>query len=101
MLKLVPGVNDTNGWTDVFLWDRVTDTTTLVSHAAGSPNVPANRLSYGVQLSALDEKQRAAALGLLKSFTSEYGAKKCEAISNQTPNPGVCTEFLCRGPGRI
>ena len=42
----------------------------------------------GVQLSALDEKQRAAALGLLKSFTSDYGAKKCEAISNQTPNPG-------------
>jgi len=42
----------------------------------------------GVQLSALDEKQRAAALGLLKSFTSDYGAKKCEAIAAQTPNPG-------------
>jgi len=42
----------------------------------------------GVQLSALDAKQRASALGLLKSFTSEYGEKKCEAIAAQTPNPG-------------
>jgi hypothetical protein len=42
----------------------------------------------GVQLTALDEKQRSAALGLLKSFTSDYGAKKCEAIAAQTPNPG-------------
>jgi hypothetical protein len=40
----------------------------------------------GVQLSALDEKQRGAAMGLLKSFTSDYGAKKCEAIAEQTPN---------------
>ncbi|MGB7157353.1 MAG: DUF3500 domain-containing protein [Tepidisphaeraceae bacterium] len=42
----------------------------------------------GVQLKALDEKQRAAAVALLKSFTSDYGAKKCEAIAAQTPNPG-------------
>jgi len=42
----------------------------------------------GVQLTALDEKQRSAAMGLLKSFTSEYGAKKCEAIAAQTPNAG-------------
>jgi len=42
----------------------------------------------GVQLSALDEKQRSAALGLLKSFTSDYGSKKCEAIAAQTPNAG-------------
>jgi len=49
---LVPGVTDTSGWANVFLWDRVTGTTTLVSHVAGSPNVPANGLSTNVQLSA-------------------------------------------------
>ena len=42
----------------------------------------------GIQLKALDEKQRNAALAMLKSFTSDYGAKKVEAISAQTPNPG-------------
>ena len=42
----------------------------------------------GVQLKSLDEKQRAAAIALLKSFTSDYGAKKCEAIAMQTPNRG-------------
>jgi hypothetical protein len=33
---LVPGVTDGNAGPDVFLYDRVTDTVTLVSHAAGS-----------------------------------------------------------------
>ncbi|HSF40591.1 MAG TPA: hypothetical protein VLT87_12410, partial [Thermoanaerobaculia bacterium] len=43
---LVPGVEDTNGKADVFLWDRAADTTTLISHAAGAPNVPADGISY-------------------------------------------------------
>lgn len=42
----------------------------------------------GIQLKTLDEKQRAQAIALLKSFTSDYGAQKCEAIAAQTPNPG-------------
>ena len=49
---LVPGVEDTNGKGDVFLWDRVTDTATLISHAAGAPNVPADGISYGARISA-------------------------------------------------
>ena len=28
-----------NNWTDIFLYDRITDTTALVSHAAGFPTV--------------------------------------------------------------
>src|SRR5215210_870414 len=36
--NLAPGQVDDNFHFDVFLHDRVTDTTTLVSHAAGSPN---------------------------------------------------------------
>ncbi len=51
-INLVAGVTDDNEESDVFLYDRVTGTTTLVSHAAGLPNVPANGISYGVQLSA-------------------------------------------------
>jgi hypothetical protein len=47
----------------------------------------------GIQLQALAETQRAAAVGLLKSFTSDYGAKKCEAIANQTPNKGEQAGF--------
>ncbi len=34
---LVPGQIDSNGASDVFLWNRASDTTTLVSHSAGSP----------------------------------------------------------------
>ncbi len=49
---LVPGATDTNHQTDVYLWDRVTGTTTLVSHATGSSNVPSDGLSYDVRISA-------------------------------------------------
>ena len=42
----------------------------------------------GIQLKALEEKQRTAAIAMLKSFTSDYGAKKVEAIAEQTPNTG-------------
>ncbi|HEV2856582.1 MAG TPA: hypothetical protein VHC97_27595 [Thermoanaerobaculia bacterium] len=49
---LVPGAVDGNRFADVFLWDRVTGTTTLVSHAAGSPGTAADGPSFGVHLSA-------------------------------------------------
>lgn len=41
--NLVPGQKDSNGWNDVFLHDRLAGTTTLVSHAAGSPTLTAAR----------------------------------------------------------
>ncbi|HKV12389.1 MAG TPA: hypothetical protein VJ725_29870 [Thermoanaerobaculia bacterium] len=46
------GGTDTNSWNDVFLWDRVTGTTTLVSHAAGAPNAPADGQSVLPRISA-------------------------------------------------
>jgi len=49
---LVPGAVDGNRFADVFLWDRLTGATTLVSHAAGSPGTAADRDSYGVHISA-------------------------------------------------
>jgi Tol biopolymer transport system component len=49
---LAPGAGDNGNLSEVFLWDRVTGTTTLVSHAAGSPGTAANGSSSGVHISA-------------------------------------------------
>ena len=49
---LVAGTTDTNQGNDVFLWDRVTGTTTLVSHAAGAPNMAADGVSGRARISA-------------------------------------------------
>lgn len=49
---LVPGQEDTNGWPDVFLWDRVTGTTELVSRAAGTRTRTGNAPSYQMVISA-------------------------------------------------
>lgn len=43
--NLVPGQVDANGADDVFLWDRTTGSTLLVSHAAGAPATAADRRS--------------------------------------------------------
>jgi Tol biopolymer transport system component len=50
--RLVPGVTDDNQDEDVFLYDRVTGTTTLISHASGDPSAPADGPSRGVRISA-------------------------------------------------
>ncbi len=44
--NLVAGQTDTNGGLDVFLWDRLTGTTTLVSHAVGSPTQAGDSATY-------------------------------------------------------
>lgn len=49
---LVTGQNDTNGGTDVFLFDRLTGATTLASHADGSALTTADGSSQGPSLSA-------------------------------------------------
>ncbi len=46
---LVPGQIDDNQDYDVFLYDRVTDSTRLVSHAAGSPTTAASRVNGPIQ----------------------------------------------------
>jgi Tol biopolymer transport system component len=50
--QLVPGVVDANDSADVFLYDRVTGATTLISHAAGQPGVPAGGISFEPRISA-------------------------------------------------
>ncbi|MBK8285448.1 MAG: PD40 domain-containing protein [Ahniella sp.] len=45
--NIVPGVIDTNGTADVFLFDRSTATTILVSRSGASPTVSANNASFG------------------------------------------------------
>lgn len=49
---LVPGQLDANGERDVFLFDRITGATTLVSHAAGSPTAAANGSSSNPGINA-------------------------------------------------
>jgi hypothetical protein len=44
--NLVPGLVEDQVTTNVFLYDRITKTTTLVSHAAGAPNTSANESSF-------------------------------------------------------
>lgn len=51
-IHLVPGQVDTNPGSDLFLYDRQTGATTLVSHADGSPSTTANGESYGGAMSA-------------------------------------------------
>ena len=49
---LVTGQNDANQSMDVFLYDRLTDASVLVSHAAGSALTTSNDFSIGFSLSA-------------------------------------------------
>src|SRR5215216_4860890 len=51
-VDLVPGAAGSNESSNVFLWDRVTGATTLVSHAAGSPGTAADGSSSDVHISA-------------------------------------------------
>jgi Tol biopolymer transport system component len=50
--RLVPGQNDANDATDVFLYDRVTGANTLISHAQGDPSTTADGISGGAAISA-------------------------------------------------
>ena len=49
---LVPDQEDTNGTSDVFVWDRVTGATELVSRADGARTRTGNNVSYQVTISA-------------------------------------------------
>ncbi|MCC7509415.1 MAG: IPT/TIG domain-containing protein [Planctomycetes bacterium] len=49
---LVSGVTDTNGQSDVFLYDVANDTVRLVSRSGSNPNATANGRTIGAQISA-------------------------------------------------
>jgi uncharacterized repeat protein (TIGR01451 family) len=50
--ELVPGQVNTPDDSNIFLWDRSTDTSTMVTHAAGTPTTAANDSSSFFSLSA-------------------------------------------------
>lgn len=50
--NLAAGVTDSNGWPDVFLYERNTGTVSLVSRSASRPDSTANRPSYPAAISA-------------------------------------------------
>lgn len=49
--NVATGVSDGNAASDVYRWNRVTDTSTLVSAAHGSPTASANQASQAVSIS--------------------------------------------------
>jgi Tol biopolymer transport system component len=49
---LLPNPGGANGSGDVYLWDRITGSTTLISHAAGDPAVTADGFALFVRISA-------------------------------------------------
>ncbi len=48
----------------------------------------------GVPLKQLDAKQRVLAMSLLKQFTSDYGAKMCDAIAAQDADEGGMDKYF-------
>lgn len=50
--NLIAGLGDTNPFPEIYLHDRVTGTTVLVSHSAASPTTAANGQSWGPMISA-------------------------------------------------
>jgi hypothetical protein len=49
----------------------------------------------GIQIRDLAGPQREMALGMLKSFVSEYGAKKAEQIAGQEGKDGLLQYYVC------
>jgi Tol biopolymer transport system component len=92
--NLIPGQVDTNGGSDLFLYDLSTGTTTLVSHAAGLPTTAANVPSFlsgtGPILSAD---------GRFVLFVSRAG----NLVTGQTvpPSPGQALFLYDRSSGAV
>jgi Tol biopolymer transport system component len=114
---LVPGVTDTNNAWDIFLWERATGATTLVSHAAGSPATPANGSSFAGSLS-VDARYLAlssSATDLVPGFTGggpfDFNAYLVDRIAgtttlisgvegSPTTGAGINSSLLISGEGR-
>ncbi|HSK78543.1 MAG TPA: hypothetical protein VLQ45_18965, partial [Thermoanaerobaculia bacterium] len=72
-IDLVSGGIDTNGGLDVFLYDRVTASNTLVSHALGTPGTAGNQGAAKARISADGRR-----IGFLSSAT--------DLVAGQAPN---------------
>jgi Tol biopolymer transport system component len=75
--NLVAGVSDTNFTRDVFLYERASDTSRLVSHAAGAPLTAADGASYAPSISRD---------GAYVAFESEAG----DLVAGQSGGGGSC-----------
>lgn len=78
---LVGGQRDRNGGNDVFLHDRLTRTTTLVSRSAAAPRTTGNRTADGPSMSAD---------GRFLVFLSEA----TDLVAGQVDSPGTVDAFL-------
>jgi Tol biopolymer transport system component len=82
-INLVAGQTDTNGKLDVFLYDRTTGTTSLVTHAPGSPTTTTSGASDGVGLEISPD-------GRYVVFSSPV----TDLVPRQRDNPGTLDIFL-------
>lgn len=100
---LVPGQDDSNGAHDVFLYDRVTQTTELVSHARSSRTVATRGFSWTPAISAdgrfvafpstaTDMAGDPQALGLVNVFLFDRSSGNIELVGRSTP-PGTVAAF--------
>jgi Tol biopolymer transport system component len=89
----VPGQVDTNaadeGGSDVFLFDRTTGATTLVSHAAGSPVTTGNHASGFARISA-------------DGTWILFSSAATDLVAGQNPSPSVYNAYLYdRNTGQV
>jgi len=85
---LVPGETDANHGTDVFLYDRVTATTALVSHADGDPHATADGGSDEARISADGNYVlfSSAAQNLVPGQTAPAGPRKTNVFLYHRPS---------------
>jgi Tol biopolymer transport system component len=109
--RVVPGQTDTNGVRDVFLVDRSTGITTLVSHSTASPTTAGNRECQDITISADGEwvAFSSGATDLVSGFTPApsshlemflwnrlTGTTVLASHSPSSPTTGSC--FFCTLP---
>jgi len=89
--NLVAGQTDTNGGLDVFLWDRLTDTTTLVSHAVGSPTQAGNGAAHTLPLQISSDGRWVAYASAASDLTSVPDSNGAEDVFLWDRTTGVNT----------
>ena len=89
--NLVAGQTDTNGGLDVFLWDRLTDTTTLVSHAVGSPTQAGNGAAHTLPLQISFDDRWVAYASAASDLTSVPDSNGAEDVFLWDRTTGVNT----------
>lgn len=103
--SLIPGLTKSNGGNDVYLYDRVAQTTTLVSHASGTPLITGNGGCFSPAMSGDGKYIAFISDATNYGFTDSNGKSDCflydrvgdtlqlcsrSGASSTTPSNGNC-----------